>query len=256
MTQKKKGFQGTTLKLIAITAMLIDHIGCVLLENGLLPILASAVIAGSSTGFLPKDYQTFAAVDTVLRLIGRIAFPIFCFLLVEGFCHTRSVRNYALRLGCFALISEIPFDLATNRTLYYPGYQNVFFTLLLGLLVLAGIRFAADCLPAAQPRQKVLLFLCQLLILLTGCALASLLHTDYSAFGILAIAFLYLLRNNRKRQCVVGALLFLWELSAPLAFLILYHYNGERGATRSRYGFYLFYPVHLLLLVLLRLLLF
>lgn len=256
MTLKKKGFSGTTLKLIAITAMLIDHIGYILLENGLLPLLASAVIAGSSTGYLPEDYRTFAAIDTVLRLIGRVAFPIFCFLLVEGFCHTRSVKNYALRLGSFALISEIPFDLATNKTVYHPGYQNVFFTLLLGLLVLAGIRYTTDRLSAAQTRQKPVFFLCQLLIVLVGCVLASVLHTDYSAFGVLAIVLLYLLRSNRKRQCAVGALLFLWELSAPLAFLILYHYNGERGAAKSRYGFYLFYPVHLLLLVLLRLLLF
>lgn len=78
--------------------------------------------------------------DRVIRKIGRPAFPVFCFFIVEGFCHTRNVKNYAVRLGIFALISEVPFDLAIFGTPFHWGHQNVFFTLFLGLLLIWYLR--------------------------------------------------------------------------------------------------------------------
>ena len=80
-------------------------------------------------------------VDFALRVIGRFAFPIFAFLLVQGFLYTRSVPRYLARLTAFALISELPFDLATGDCWYDPGHQNVFFTLATGLVTLAALRW-------------------------------------------------------------------------------------------------------------------
>lgn len=244
---KKKGLSGTTLKWIALVSMLLDHIGVILLERGLLPKIAASVLGGHSVAYLPSDYSLWSNIAELLRLCGRISFPIFCFLLVEGFLHTKSAVHYALRLGLFALISEIPFDFAVYHRIYSFQMQNVFFTLLLGLLTLIAITRAQLWLRSFAPRLVFLSFL----VLPVGMALAHLLRTDYSAFGVLFISLLYFLRNSRTEQCIFGVLGTLWGHTAPLAFLPIYFYNGERGKHSLQYFFYLFYPAHLLVLALL-----
>ena len=224
----RRGLSGTALKGIACVTMLIDHIGASCLENGFLS--APAAPAG------------LAALDLVLRLIGRLAFPIFCFLLVEGFVHTHDVKKYIGRLLLFGLVSEVPFDLAFFRTPFAPGYQNVYWTLALGVLAMAGLKHfeKENGLPGWQG------ILCA-----GGCAaLALAANTDYNAIGVLIICALYLTRANRKRQCLAGALLFLFELTAPLAFVLVWFYNGQRGACSplQKKAFYWFYPVHIALL--------
>lgn len=140
--EKPTGFlSGEALKWIAMGTMLIDHIGACLIESGLLNLSdpdSVAFISGSELG-----YRLYL-LDNFLRLVGRIAFPLFCFLLVEGFLHTKNFKRYFLRLGLFALISEIPFDFAMFGTAFDPSYQNVFWTLLFGLAVLFGLRFAEE----------------------------------------------------------------------------------------------------------------
>lgn len=229
-TSRKKawnGFSGSTLKLIAIVSMLIDHIGASVLENGLLR--SSLAPSGSVL------HNRLSVLDDILRAIGRPAFPIFCFLLVEGFLHTRDSRKYAIRLFLFALISEIPFDLAIYRTLVNWGMQNVFFTLLIGLLVMmACTHFFKN-------------IWMQSVIFALGLVAGYLLHTDYGFKGVLLIEILYFFRYDRKNQCIAGAISFSWEMTAPLAFLPIYFYNGKRGLS-LKYFFYLFYPVHLLIL--------
>ncbi|MBR5943619.1 MAG: conjugal transfer protein TraX, partial [Lachnospiraceae bacterium] len=121
----KKGVTGTTLKIIAIVAMFIDHFAAIFVQGYYYSVSATA-----------EPPQNVEIIMTVMRAIGRFGFPIFAFLLVEGFTHTRSVKKYALNLGIFALISELPFNLGFMGVLFYPYYQNVFFTLLLGLLCL------------------------------------------------------------------------------------------------------------------------
>ncbi|SFR93946.1 TraX family protein [Anaeromicropila populeti] len=114
---------GSTLKLIAIFAMIIDHVAAVLVW---------------SVAYSTNNTQMME-ISHYMRMFGRIAFPIFCFLLVEGFVHTKNRRRYAIRLALFAVISEIPFDLAFSMTPFDFNAQNVFFTLFLGLVVLMGL---------------------------------------------------------------------------------------------------------------------
>lgn len=245
---KKTGLTGSTLKLIAIITMFIDHIGAILLENGLLLQVSDSVLAGNSFDFLVADYHFWSNFNLVLRLIGRLAFPLFCFLLVEGFLHTKNVKKYALRLGLFALISEVPFDLAVYNSFFDLHSQNVFFTLLLGLLVLWGLQYFKENLPVTMMPLRYL-------AAITGMLAAHFLQTDYAAFGVLLIVLLYELRENRKWQCIGGALLTLFKsYTAPLAFLFAYYYNGERGKQLPKYVFYAFYPAHLLLLYFIRVL--
>lgn len=251
-TKHFSGFSGTSLKIIALVTMFIDHIGAILLETGLLPKITSSVLGGHSAKYLPSDYTFWANVDMVFRMIGRISFPIFCFLLVEGFLHTKSAARYALRLGLFALISEIPFDFAVYNQPFANNMQNVFFTLLLGLFALMGIQHMAQLLEQYAPKLRFL----SVLPLIICALLAGLFRTDYSAFGVLLIGALYLSRQNRKQQCMIGAIGTAWEITAPLAFLPIYFYNGERGKPNLKYAFYLFYPLHLLLFGAIRNLLF
>lgn len=131
----KTGISGSTIKIIAVAAMLIDHAAAVVLARYLIGGIKEAVAAGTTQIWLTENGGWYDVYD-IMRGIGRLGFPIFCFLLVEGYQRTRDVRKYALRLGLFALISEVPFDLAICGKAFYLGYQNVYFTLLLGLLAL------------------------------------------------------------------------------------------------------------------------
>lgn len=229
---KEKGITGSTLKIIAIVTMLIDHIGAAIVER---------MLMSGKYGLIQISNPVYVT-DMILRGIGRIAFPIFCFLLVEGFLHTANVWKYALRLFLFAMISEIPFDLAFLGKVIYPGCQNVFFTLLIGLLVMIAFSLTDE-----KWNKKVLKVTAKILSFAAGFFLAEFLHTDYGGIGIICIMVLYLFRFNRTRQILFGALSFLWEITAPLAFLPISHYNGKRGI-RNKYFFYIFYPVHLLIL--------
>lgn len=108
--EKKKGISGSTLKMIAIVTMLIDHIGAAVLAR-LLMVNGLGELDQTNTDAIMQWLSANGALYwmyTVMRMIGRVAFPIFCFLLVEGFLHTHDVKKYAMRLGLFALLSEIP----------------------------------------------------------------------------------------------------------------------------------------------------
>lgn len=179
----RNGLSGTTLKSIAMLLMIVDH--------------AALIFFAGTIWYLPG------------RILGRISFPIFCFLLVEGYCHTRSIRRYAGRLFLFALISEIPFDYAFFGQIVYMGYQNVFFTLFLGLAALAcydvaagwGIRGDERWLELPLNRKVLYSTAAKGMIILILLA-AWFFHTDYNAFGVVLILVLYIGRNrmNLKNQ--------------------------------------------------------
>ena len=135
----------------------------------------------------------------------------------------------------FALISEIPFDYALKSSWIFPNKQNVYWTLLIGLLVLWGVT-------VSYGRVTI-----QLMIIAAGLIAATILKTDYSYKGVFLIEVLYLLRFSRLYQCLGGAAAVTWEIPAPAAFLPVFFYNGKRGIS-LKYFFYWFYPAHLLLL--------
>ncbi len=255
--KKKKGISGSTLKIIAIVTMLLDHIGAIVLMRMLQQTDIMGVVANSDINvmfvWLQENFLLYGGYS-MLRMVGRIAFPIFCFLLVEGFQKTRNVNKYIFRLGIFALVSEIPFDLALTGTIYDFGYQNVFFTLFLGIVVLAIMDIVQKF--KIHKAFKVIL---SIVAVVVGAEMANLLNTDYSAMGVVLIVALYCLRNHPGWRFGAAALILigggiligagLSEVTALVAFGLICFYNGERGL-RLKYVFYLFYPVHLLLLYL------
>ena len=198
------------LKCIAIVSMALDHTGAVLYPS-----------------------------QIWLRCLGRIAFPIFCFLIVEGFFHTHDVRRYMGRIGVFALISEIPYDLAFRGVPLEYAHQNVFFTLLIGIGMMVLLERNRE-----WPVKAV--------ILLLAMWLAVLIRSDYNFRGILLIFVFYIFHESRWLAVTAGGLWnFLYQgviqKYGVLSVLPLALYNGERGR-KMKYFFYIFYPAHLLLL--------
>lgn len=210
----KFGLDGFTLKIIALIAMVIDHVGA----------------------FLFPEYL-------ILRIIGRIAFPIFAFLAVEGFFHTSDVKKYMMRLAAFAVISEIPFDLVTTGKVLEFEHQNVFFTLLLGVMLMYFY---------GQQLSQAARIGCTILLLLPG----DIFRTDYGAWGVMMIFCFYIFREKMWAQILSIALINVVAFGyiqafAVLALLPICLYNGERGKS-MKYFFYAAYPLHLLAIYLIR----
>lgn len=232
--KKWRCLSGSTLKLIALLVMAVDHLAASILYYRIL--LPAAPLSPD----MPQ--WTIYRIYNAMRFVGRIAWPVFAFLMVEGFFHTSSRKKYAFRLLLFALISEYPFDLALGSSVPDFSHQNIFFTLLIGFCVLQAME-AVRNLPGFLFFQTGIVF--------AGCLLAWLLHTDYDWRGIILLVVLYLFRPNRLLMTAAGCVSLLWEAPACLAFLPINLYNGKKGFS-MKYFFYLFYPAHLLILGLIR----
>ena len=205
------------LKITALLTMLIDHIGCVfLMERG------------------DVIYKAF-------RAVGRISFPIICFMLVEGFIHTHSRKKYMINLLIFSIISEIPYDLAFGHKLIDVSEQNVMWTLLLGVIMMCFIEKFEYSFTAKMT-----------VVLITGFV-AVLLKTDYSIWGILSIAIFYMQRYDRKNALLLTCFLMFaqgkMQSFGVLAIPFIMAYDGTKNDVKMpKYFFYAFYPVHILAL--------
>lgn len=223
---KTKGLSQEALKLIACITMLIDHVGIALVPHG-------------------------EALYYVCRCIGRLAFPIYCFLLVEGMRHTRKPEKYILRLSIGTLLAELPFDVLFNGGISWNS-QSEMVTLTLGAVMLL-------CMEKTEKKWL------KLLIVLPFAILANLAKTDYRAGGIVMIAVFGLLDQWTLQTAAlflvnwqmlpsaaveVFDIVIILQLLATFAMIPIACYSGEK-LTRSRaiqWGFYLFYPAHLLIL--------
>lgn len=184
----------------------------------------------------------------LMLILGRIAYPIFCFLLVEGFVHTRNRKRYLMNLLGFALITEIPFNLLISGSWQFPYYQNILWTFSVAVIVLMGFEY---CLSKRQWPYTLL----AAVIVLAGCLVAYLGLVDYGYTAILTIVALYYFHDRPIYGLLVGIFINGDSLFASLGFLLCAFYNGQRGHLNKWIG-YSFYPLHLLLLYFLQLYLF
>lgn len=192
----------------------------------------------------PMDPETFEMWRDIYyfltQKIGRAAFPIFCFMLVEGAIHTKNRIKYLFRLLLFSLISEPFFDLCLKEGFTFEK-QNVYFTLAIGLLAiilydLIYVRFV--------DKNVIFMGACIIAVLLACMGLAYVIKSDYSYKGVLLISIFYLLRMERLWSCILGYLCFLYEPFSIFGFAVLPFYNGKRKAGH-KYFSYIFYPLHL-----------
>ena len=229
---KIRVFSGAQLKYIAFLSMLIDHVNKALMY----PLL-------TENGFLRY-------VSDVFDILGRVAFPIFMFFLVEGFFKTGNRFKYLLNLIVFGIISEIPFDLFQSAVLFQPNSNNVMFTLALALVMIWVIDELK--VPKSYIIPPVLWFPVSIIIVITACLLSMIWGLDYEYHGILIAYFFYIFRNNQILSIIGGYLSIFKTPWALLGFGLTLTYNGKRGKQNKILN-YLFYPVHLLILGLLRL---
>lgn len=231
--QRYRVLNGFHLKLIAVCTMFIDHMGDTLFPGVMW-----------------------------LRCIGRVAFPIFCFLTAEGCVHTHDRKKYALRLLVFALLSEIPFNLMTGRAVWNPYDQNVLWTLLAG----AAVCWLMD---GALKRRTAPAFVLTGAAMVAAFWLLEVFGTDYGGWGMLLVAMFYGVHRAPYGQAAkmaaqaVGLAFFCFgvmggvstELWALAALVPIWLYSGQRGVSHKavQYGFYAFYPVHILILSLIAL---
>ncbi len=225
------------LKVFAITTMIIDHI-----------------------------WQAGLVEARWFNWIGRLAFPVFAFQIAEGYFKTSNVKRYALRLFVFALISEIPFNVFCADWVFFPDYQNVIFTLFMGLCAI----IAVDKAKKEPSAKNICLWSCAVTVIVI---LAELLSVDYGAAGVLTVVTFYLFRNIKYARVfqllsmillfvlvfpgntfaikVFGNIYFLpVQIFSLFSLIPIWLYNGEKGlhSKALQYGFYIIYPLHLLVL--------
>ena len=226
--QKFKILSGSVLKLIAVITMTVDHIAVAFapwLQAVDIPLIDFPVLDHPLTLYW------------LLRLIGRMSFPIFCFLIGEGLRHTRDQRKYGLRLLIFAILSEIPFDLLYGKW-FDLGMQNVYFTLFLGFLMI----YAFENIQGNLKKYTVMLAV---------AAVSVFLKASYELNGVLLVFLLYLLRERPVAQAILAYPLLNIGPAAMVSFVPINLYNGKRGFIKGpvlKFLFYAFYPLHLLIL--------
>lgn len=230
----KKCLSNFDLKFVAIITMVIDHIGVV---------------------FGTPFYNFF-------RLVGRFSFPIFAFLLTEGYSHTKSLSRYFLRLLVLAIISEVIYDYVFFDNFIYLNANNIFFTLSLGLLTLLLLD-KSKTLILKYFKDKIdlmiILPITYLLIIITMGLIAEFLNFSYGMLGIFVISFFYLFKNNFLLIVISVTLstLILGEgiqIFSLFSLILIYFYNNKLGR-KGKWFFYFFYPLHILILGLIRMLL-
>ena len=235
------GITSNILKLIAVILMLSDHIWATAMSFG--------------------DWMTY---------IGRMAFPIFAFLIAEGFVHTSNFKKYAIRLLGFAVVTEIPFNLFYSSRFFNPYHQNVLFTLLLGLLAI----YVIDNLKKNHTAKNIGLSVLWLALISIGATIG---FVDYGFLGMITVVMFYLLRDFpfawlcQLIAMVLINIVFFEGLVVPVeifghsfeiptqgfavfSLIPIWLYGGRKGRSHKalQYGFYAFYPVHMLILYLIK----
>lgn len=235
------GLTSNILRTIAILLMLSDHI-----------------------------WATYMSFGNWMTYIGRMAFPIFAFQIAEGFVHTSNFKKYALRLLGFAIITEIPFNLFYSSRFINPYHQNVLFTLLLGLLAINVI----DNLKKNHTPKNIALSVLWLLLICVGSVLS---FVDYGFSGMLMVVMFYILRDfpfafvaQLVAMILINIVFFegqvvpveifgkMFEIPtqgfAVFSLIPIWLYGGKKGRSSKvlQYGFYAFYPVHMIILYLIK----
>ncbi len=237
----KKGLNTYQTKLIAMVAMFLDHFVHIVI---LMPISQNAALL----------------TVTVMNVIGRITMPIMCFFIAQGYHHTKNLKKYFIRLFVFAIISQVPYYLLDVQNIhtnlwdfikYNVFHLNAIYTLFMGLLALT----------IAKSNINIILKVVGVVV-----AVYATYYSDWRLYGVIWVLIFGVFHDSFNKQMVafsVVAILrcylyhtgsmysFAIQLCTLLAIPILYMYNGERGRN-SKYGFYIFYPLHLLILGIIR----
>ena len=226
-------FSGAQLKYIAFLSMLADHVNKALIYHFL-----------SGEGILQRISDAF-------DILGRIAFPLFAFFLVEGFFKTGNRKKYLASLVIFGIISEIPFDMALSGVFFEPNSNNIMFTLALMLITIWIIDTLKEKM---QNMSKYIWYPFSFVIVGIMCIISMVTGLDYEYHAIMIGYLFYIFYNKRVFAIFLGYLAIFKEVWSLLGFSLILTYNGKRGKQNKLFN-YCFYPVHLLILGILRMVL-
>ena len=226
-----------SLKIVALITMFLDHI----------------------------SYPLFGGYS-YLNLAGRIAFPIFAFQISEGVIHTKNIKKYMFRLGIFAIISQIPYQLFHFKFINHNDISlNVFFTLFLGLISICIYDYIKNVFSNIKNNKLHLDKIIGIILAFLVAYIAELLHTDYGFWGVIIVFMFYFFKENKLAMiisfitlCIIkyGYRLIVYGFNIPTLLLGIFTassiifislYKGKQGK-KIKYLLYFFYPIHLLLL--------
>lgn len=242
LKRREIGFSHNALIIIAMFTMFLDHFALTIIQNSKLFGYDAGLYASAIS--IPEG-KKWLTIYSVLRTIGRISFPIYSFLIVEGFRKSNNVFKYILRVFILAIISEIPYDMMVFNHLYSFEVQNVLFTYVVALIMLSIMRVMSDwpvvltIIPAIIA-QMIVLFL----------------KTDYKEWGILLIYVLYIFRNDLNVKCLLTLIITAIMTAGKyygfgiVSVFFIFFYDGTKGYLNLKRIHYLFYPIHMLILFL------
>lgn len=229
------------LKLLAGVILLLQTIGATVIEKGLIHLDQYTQKELSEMMATDSDFMVLSGIGSVLQIVAGLAVPLFAFFLVEGFRKTSSYKNYLIGIVIFALVSEIPYDLAYSQRIWDWSSQNAMVGLAISLLMLYFIRMLEEKMGAACRMGKLVIVLC-------AVVWVTVLRAQYGLCLVLLVAILYLFRDRGGFRTFLGIIVSLLYITGPLGFYFIWLYSGERKDRWPKYAYYLFYPAHLLIL--------
>lgn len=254
-----RGLSGSALKMTGTIAMVIDHF-CVIVLGAVTELIWFPMTVNGK-----MQTEEFNQILSSIRpALGDLAFPLFCLLLSEGYHYTHNRKKYISRMLFFAIISEVPFDIAFFSELsvraktypFYWKYQNVFFTYVLSLICLYGLDKIKKHCVEHNCKIKLLQIMLSVGCVSAAAFLAELLRCDYGAMGVLLVVAFYLFRDRRVYQAAAFLIVYIVttgnqpNIFVAGAALVILLYNGKEGKKLNKYFFYLFYPAHITVLYL------
>lgn len=234
----KCGLSSFVLKIIAAVTMVIDHFAILFLDN-------------------------HHAIYMAARGIGRISFPIFAFMLIEGFYYTSNRVKHGIILGVFGILSEIPYDMMYGK-FFDLGKQNVILTLFIGYMMI----WALDSISMYKVNYPENLLkkigagrlntILELVVMVLGFAMAYFINCSYAYAGVMLILCFYVFRKYHIGRAVsnivfnMGMFGYSIQWLGAISMIPIAFYNEKPGKYQWKYFFYVFYPLHLLILVALK----
>ena len=232
-----------TLKLTGNILMTLYFFSVAVIQNGVLRVNDYTPAQLNDLLAADPEAMLWASIASVAEVVGMIPISIFAYLLVQGVVHTSSMRRYALSVLIFALISEVPYDLAVYGQVWNWESQNTLWTVFITLAVLWLMRYAEG--------RGVMSYVLSAVAALGGCLWTILFRCKFGWGFVLIASVLYLLRRHRALSLIAGLGASLSYLTPAMGFIFIAFSNGERrtgDGLLGKYAYYVYYPVILLLL--------
>lgn len=227
------------LKIFGCVIMLVQAIGITMIGKGLIHLDHFTQAGLNEALAKDSDLMVLAGIASAMQIIGGLAVPVFAYLLVEGFRYTSDYRRYLLAMAVFALISEVPYDLASSQRFVDFSSQNALVTMCICLLMLYFLRMLEDRSGAAGHILRCVIVFCAVLWV-------TLLRAQYGLCVVLLTADFYLFYRRNVLKVILGVIVSLLYVTGPIAFYLLWCYNEKREDKIPKYAYYAFYPLHLL----------